>query len=100
MSQEEKCEAAFKNPSCPYVAEINKNSAAIFQVEKALVALLGEDCTGLNTGIIRKILTKLDELSDANKVQKSWINTFKPLFISLVSAALGSAITYLVFLHF
>ncbi len=99
MSENGECETAYKNPVCPYVTQINKSTASISQIEKALIALLGEDCTGLNTGIIRTILTKLDQLSDANKVQKSWINVLKPLFISIVSAAIASALTYLILAH-
>jgi|GEM_PF-4820168 hypothetical protein len=36
-------------------------------VEKTLVALMGEDGTGLNSGVIFKILDKLDRLEKAPK---------------------------------
>jgi hypothetical protein len=44
----EDCLEAYTNPSCPYVTQININSACMKQVDKALISLLGKDGTGLN----------------------------------------------------
>jgi len=58
----EDCLEAYKNPSCPYVTQININTACMKQVDKALISLLGKDGTGLNDGVIHRMLQKLDDL--------------------------------------
>ena len=45
MSEGVDCSEAYKNPSCPYVTQININTACMKQVDKALISLLGEDRT-------------------------------------------------------
>jgi hypothetical protein len=47
----EDCLEAYTNPSCPYVTQININTACMKQVDKALISLLGEDRTG---GLLQK----------------------------------------------
>ena len=66
----EDCLEAYKNPSCPYVTQININSACMKQVDKALISLLGKDGTGLNDGVIHRMLQKLDDLEAKNKVTR------------------------------
>jgi hypothetical protein len=56
MSEEVDCSEAYKNPSCPYVTQININTACMKQVDKALISLLGKDGTGLNDGVIHRML--------------------------------------------
>jgi len=91
------CEVAYKNPLCPYVTEINKNTNAICTLAKGILGLLGEDCTGLNGGIIHTIMVKIDQLNESQRVQKSWINIIRPIAIGAISALTVSGITYLVF---
>ena len=74
MSKEVDCSEAYKNPSCPYVTQININTACMKQVDKALISLLGKDGTGLNGGVIHRILLKLDDLEAKNKVSASWLD--------------------------
>ena len=61
MSDVVDCSEAYKNPSCPYVTQININTSCMKQVDKALISLLGEDGTGLNSGVIHRMLQKLVE---------------------------------------
>jgi len=86
----EDCLEAYKNPSCPYVTQINTNSACMKQVEKALISLLGEDGTGLNSGVIHRMLQKLDDLEAKNKVSSSWIDLIKPIAVSVAITALST----------
>ena len=62
MSEAVDCSEAYKNPSCPYVTQININTACMKQVDKALTSLLGKDGTGLNSGVIHRMFLKLDDL--------------------------------------
>jgi hypothetical protein len=39
MSEDVECSEAYKNPSCPYVTQININTACMKQVDKALIVL-------------------------------------------------------------
>ena len=82
------CSEAYKNPSCPYVTQININTACMKQVDKALISLLGKDGTGLNDGVIHRMLQKLDDLEAKNKVSASWLDLIKPITISVVITAL------------
>ncbi len=82
------CSEAYKNPSCPYVTQININTACMKQVDKALISLLGKDGTGLNDGVIHRMLQKLDDLEAKNKVSASWLDMIKPIAISVVITAL------------
>jgi hypothetical protein len=82
------CSEAYKNPSCPYVTQININTACMKQVDKALISLLGKDGTGLNDGVIHRMLLKLDDLESKNKVSTSWLDLVKPIAISVVITAL------------
>jgi hypothetical protein len=86
------CAEAYYNPKCPYVAQINVNTNCMKNVEKALGALLGEDGTGLNHGIIRVILDKLDSLENSRNVSSSWLSFIKPV---VVSVAITAVTTYL-----
>ena len=88
MSEEDDCPEAYSNPSCPYVTQININSACMKQVDKALISLLGKDGTGLNDGVIHRMLLKLDDLEAKNKVSASWLDMIKPIVISVVITAL------------
>jgi hypothetical protein len=88
MSEGTDCSEAYKNPSCPYVTQININSAFMKQVDKALISLLGKDGTGLNDGVIHRMLLKLDDLEAKNKVSASWLDLIKPIAISVVITAL------------
>ena len=66
-------------PSCP---EIKK------KVDRIDRALLGHDGTGLNDGVIHRMLLKLDDLETKNKVSASWLDMIKPIAISVVITAL------------
>jgi hypothetical protein len=83
----EECEDAYTNPLCPYVTQINKNTACVERIEKALDALLGADGTGLNNGAIHQIFQKLDGFSEDRKVTSSWMQLVKPVAISVVITA-------------
>jgi hypothetical protein len=88
MSEIADCSETYKNPSCPYVTQININTSCMKQVDKALISLLGEDTTGLNSGVIHRMLLKLDDLEAKNKVSASWLDLIKPIAISVVITAL------------
>jgi hypothetical protein len=88
MSEVADCSEAYKNPSCPYVTQININSNCMKQVDKALISLLGKDGTGLNSGVIHQMLEKLDELEAKNKVSASWLDLIKPVAVSVAITAL------------
>lgn len=88
MSEVPECSEAYKNPSCPYVTQININTACMKHVEKALISLLGKDGTGLNEGVIHRMLLKLDDLEAKNKVSANWLDLVKPVAVSVVITAL------------
>lgn len=90
----DQCPNACRNPACPYLTQINENTQVTHQTKFALIALLGEDFTGLNSGIIRSILIKLDKAETDRKVQKSWINNAKPIIYSLAAAGITALIEY------
>jgi len=92
MSEDVECSEAYKNPSCPYVTQININTRCMKQVDKALISLLGEDTTGLNSGVIHRMLQKLDDLEAKNKVSASWLDLIKPIAISVIITALTTYI--------
>ena len=92
MSEDVECSEAYKNPSCPYVTQININTSCMKQVDKALISLLGEDTTGLNSGVIHRMLQKLDDLEAKNKVSASWLDLIKPIAVSVVITALTTYI--------
>jgi hypothetical protein len=92
MSEGAECSEAYKNPSCPYVTQININTSCMKQVDKALISLLGEDTTGLNSGVIHRMLLKLDDLEAKNKVSASWLDLIKPIAVSVVITALTTYI--------
>ncbi len=69
-------------PSCP---EIKR------KIDRIDLALLGEDGTGLNGGIVKAIT----ELQKKGKVQSSWINFAKPIALGVATAAATFAVTYL-----
>ena len=81
------CEEAYENPVCPYVTQINLNTNCMKSIEKALSALLGEDGTALNSGVIFTILKKLDSLESSRKTTTSWLSVVKPVAISVVITA-------------
>jgi len=70
------------------VTQININTACMKQVDKALISLLGKDGTGLNDGVIHRMLLKLDDLEAKNKVSASWLEMIKPIAVSVVITAL------------
>ena len=78
------CDEAYKNPRCPYVTQINLNTNVSKNVEKTLIALMGEDGTGLNDGVIHQLLDKVNSLSKTRSVNASWISFWKPVVISVV----------------
>ena len=90
----DQCPSACRNPACPYLTQINENTEVTHQTRLALIALLGEDFTGLNSGIIRTILGKLDKLGTDRKVQRSWIDNAKPIVYSLIAAGITALIEY------
>jgi hypothetical protein len=92
MSEAADCSEAYKNPSCPYVTQININTSCMKQVDKALISLLGEDTTGLNSGVIHRMLLKLDDLEAKNKISASWLDLIKPIAVSVVITALTTYI--------
>jgi hypothetical protein len=69
-------------PSCP---EIKR------KIDRIDLALLGEEGTGLNGGIVKAIT----ELQKKGKVQSSWISFAKPMAIGVATAAATYAVTYL-----
>ncbi len=69
-------------PSCP---EIKK------KIDRIDLALLGEDGTGLNGGIVKAIT----DLQKKNRVQTSWVSVAKPIAVGAVTAAVTFAVTYL-----
>ena len=90
----DQCPNACRNPSCPYLTQINENTQVTLQTKLALLALLGEDFTGLNSGIINTILKKLDKLGTKEIVQKSWLDNAKPIIYSLIAAGITALIEY------
>jgi hypothetical protein len=88
MSEVADCSEAYKNPSCPYVTQININTSRMKQVDEALISLLGKDGTGLNDGVIHRMLLKLDDLEAKKKVSASRLDLIKPIAISVVITAL------------
>lgn len=92
--KKDQCPNACRNPTCPYLTQINENTQVTKQTQLALIALLGEDFTGLNSGIINTILRKLDRLVTQQKVQKSWIHNAKPIVYSLIAAGITALIEY------
>jgi len=82
------CAVAFSNPACPYITQINLNTNCMTNVDKALGALLGEDGTALNSGVIFKILKKLDGLEKTRVVAASWISFIKPIILSVAITAI------------
>lgn len=99
-NETDECEIAYSNPKCPYVTQININTQAMKNVDRALTALLGDDMTGLNSGVIHTILSKLDRLDDNQKVQHSWVENAKPILIAVASAAVTFLVTYTFTGHF
>jgi hypothetical protein len=91
--QEEECSDAYRNPKCPYVTVINLNSNCLKNVDRTLIALMGVDGTGLNSGVIHEILTKLNGLNTSGKVAASWLSFLKPI---AVSVAITAVTTYLI----
>jgi hypothetical protein len=69
-------------PSCP---EIKK------KIDRIDLALLGEDGTGLNGGIVKAIT----DLQKKSRVQSSWVGIAKPIAIGSISAVVTLALTYL-----
>ncbi len=90
----EECEVAYQNPKCPYLTQINQNTQVNQQTHCGLIALLGEDLTGLNSGVIRTLFQKIERLSDVQQVQKSWVDNLKPVVITIASVALTVLFEY------
>ena len=68
-------------PSCP---EIKK------KIDRIDLALLGEDGTGLNGGIVKAIT----DLQKKGRVQASWASFGKPIIVALITSAITFALTY------
>ncbi len=68
-------------PSCP---EIKR------KIDRIDLALLGEDGTGLNGGIVRAIT----DLQKKNKVSASWASFAKPIAIAVVTSIVTFLLTY------
>ena len=68
-------------PSCP---EIKK------KIDRIDLALLGEDGTGLNGGIVKAIT----DLQKKNKVSASWASFSKPIAIGTVTSVVTFLLTY------
>jgi hypothetical protein len=68
-------------PSCP---EIKK------KIDRIDLALLGEDGTGLNGGIVRAIT----DLQKKSKVSASWASIAKPIAIGAVTSVVTFLLTY------
>ena len=68
-------------PSCP---EIKR------KIDRIDLALLGEDGTGLNGGIVKAIT----DLQKKNKVSASWISFAKPIAIGAVTSIVTFLLTY------
>lgn len=80
------CGNAYENPSCPYVTQINNSTCDMRDIKKAL---LGDDGTGLKSGIVFEI----SQLKNAMAVTYSWINLAKPIVVSVATTAI---VTFLV----
>ena len=91
---EEECVDAYQNPKCPYLTQINQNTQVSLQTHCGLVALLGEDLTGLNGGVIRTLFDKIEMLSRNQQVQNSWISNLKPAAGTLVAIVLTAVLEY------
>jgi hypothetical protein len=68
-------------PSCP---EIKR------KIDRIDLALLGEDGTGLNGGIVKAIT----DLQKKNKVSASWASFAKPIAIGAVTSVVTLLLTY------
>ena len=68
-------------PSCP---EIKR------KIDRIDLALLGEDGTGLNGGIVRAIT----DLQKKNKVSASWASFAKPIAIGAATSIVTFLLTY------
>jgi len=68
-------------PSCP---EIKR------KIDRIDLALLGEDGTGLNGGIVKAIT----DLQKKNKVSASWTSFAKPIAIGAVTSIVTFLLTY------
>lgn len=93
------CPDAYKNPVCPYVTQINFNTNCMHNVEKALTALLGEDGTGLNTGVIHDIKLQLDCQDSRQKIETSWIENAKPIIYTAIGVVVTAIITWALTVH-
>ena len=68
-------------PSCP---EIKR------KIDRIDLALLGEDGTGLNGGIVKAIT----DLQEKSKVSASWASFAKPIAIGAVTSIVTFLLTY------
>ena len=68
-------------PSCP---EIKR------KIDRIDLALLGEDGTGLNGGIVRAIT----DLQEKSKVSASWASFAKPIAVGAVTSIVTFLLTY------
>ncbi len=68
-------------PSCP---EIKR------KIDRIDLALLGEDGTGLNGGIVKAIT----DLQKKSRIQTSWVNIAKPVAIAVISSAITYGLTW------
>lgn len=94
IETEEECADAYENPKCPYVTQINQNTQVSLQTHCGLVALLGEDLTGLNGGVIRTLFEKVEKISRNQQVQSSGISNLKPIAGATVGIVLTAVLEY------
>ena len=67
--------------SCPICPDLTR------KINSLGLALLGEDGTGLNDGVIHSILEKLIGLEVSRTVTASWVSFVKPVAISIFITA-------------
>ena len=68
-------------PSCPDIKR---------KIDRIDLALLGEDGTGLNGGIVKAIT----DLQKKSKIQSSWLGIAKPIAIAVATSVITLAVTY------
>lgn len=78
MSDEEDCENAGKNPTCPYIATIKQQGEDIKMIKKALI---GDD---MQSGLVKKV----------NTMQSTW-RAIQPYLLIGITAFLTWTLSHL-----
>ena len=94
VETEQECTEAYQNPKCPYITQINQNTQVSLQTHCGLIALLGEDMTGLNGGVVRTLFDKIEKLSRSQQVQNSWIRNLRPVATAAFGVVLTAVVEY------